>query len=142
MTLIIGAVDMLARENAPHALAVPSCWAIGLNESDWEDNCKVALFHSTDLWVKPLRSTAPDFASAAPGQLIGVVRERSSGEGQNRMLHWEIIAVDPKTEDVLAEMARVGPASSGGALAAELSKAVSSRSLRPTSGQTLGADIA
>lgn len=110
MTLTLGVVSLLASNWGEAGLDVPvlpELWAFGLEEADWPDRCKAALFNSRELWIEPLLGENPDFAMSSGGHHVAVARERCVGEGQNRMLHWEIASLDPQTEDVLAELLRV-----------------------------------
>merc|ERR1712007_200426 len=83
---------------------VPTHWVIKLPEGDWPDNSKVAMFHSSELWIEVLPGDNPDFAKAATGNSVALVCDRSSGIGKDRMLHWEIAELDPNSEDILDEL--------------------------------------
>jgi len=115
---------------------MPTCWVLPLVPAEWPGECQVAAFDSARLRLEALPGERPDLAGqVAPGERVAVVCERSSGQGVNRTLHWEISALDPQVEDVIDELAQNGSTSARGeqgkSLASELSAALARRPRLP-----------
>mmetsp|Transcript_97364 Transcript_97364/g.275208 ORF Transcript_97364/g.275208 Transcript_97364/m.275208 type:complete len:765 (-) Transcript_97364:87-2381(-) len=83
---------------------LPSRWVLDLADGEWPGDCRAALFHAHELRVDVLPGMCPDFVGPSVGARLAVVRDRSQGVGATRMLHWEIVEVDPCQQDVLAEL--------------------------------------
>jgi len=112
VALVLGAVDVLAKGwhdhgagGAEDSASLPVCWAIKLDESDWP-GCSAAIFHSQEVWLEVVPDENHNMAELASDGQIGVVTDRSVGTGIDRRLHWEIVALDPKTDDIIAEINR------------------------------------
>jgi len=119
LTLVLGAIEVLARSDhsksqAKIALTVedeqqallPPCWCIKLDDSLWQ-GARLAIFHTTALWVQIVPAEQSDIAGfVAEGEQVTVIIDRSAGLGKDRMLHWEISVLDPRVEDVWAELER------------------------------------
>lgn len=111
MALVLGAVDVMAKGWNDNGVAgaedggasLPVCWAIKLDESDWP-GCSAAVFHSRELWLEVVHDESHDFAKVASDSQVAVVTDRSIGSGIDRRLHWEIVAFDPATDDIVAEL--------------------------------------
>jgi len=115
VALIAGIIELL-QENLDvfntDLTAIPRCcprvWAINLLEDGWSDHAQAALFNSSELWVQLLPGERPDYVGHSSGELVAVLRARCPvtdfGGGQSRMLHWEVAALDPLTEDIFSEM--------------------------------------
>jgi len=119
LTLVLGAIEVLARsdhsksqtkialtvEDEQQAL-LPPCWCIKLDDSLWQ-GARLAIFHTTALWVQIVPAEQSDIAGfVAEGEQVTVIIDRSAGLGKDRMLHWEISVLDPRVEDVWAELER------------------------------------
>merc|ERR1712183_927612 len=92
-----------AATNARNLPPLPACWVIKLCKDDWPDACEIALFHTSELWLEVLPGDNPDLSSASAGSQLAVIRDRTTGIGKDRTLHWEVVVVDPRLQDVLAE---------------------------------------
>uniref|UniRef100_A0A7S4VQB5 Uncharacterized protein n=1 Tax=Alexandrium monilatum TaxID=311494 RepID=A0A7S4VQB5_9DINO len=91
---------------------VPTCWALPLEDEGW-DGVRLALFSTGDLQVDLLRGEEEqEIAAAAAGRPVAVVWDRSTGLGRDRVLHWEVAAVDPSSGEVLSELSRAKRGSS------------------------------
>lgn len=133
--LLLGAIELLTSQTGKanggtnsELPPVPNCWALRLEEADWPEKCRVALFHARELRLQPLLGEHPDFVSPASGELVAIVRDQSSGVGKDRMLHWEIAIVDPKSADVLEEMEKFESKVVGKEMAGELAEVLAQRS--------------
>jgi len=106
MALVLGAMDVLAKGwNEQDEAPLPSCWALKLDENDWK-GCSAALFHSQELWLEVVPDEGPGLERLAPDNQVAVVTDRSVGTGMDRRLHWEIVALEPQTDDIIAELNR------------------------------------
>jgi hypothetical protein len=112
VALIAGIIELL-QENLDvfntDLAAIPRCcprvWAINLLEDGWSDHGRAAVFNSSELWVQLLPGERPDYVGHSSGELVAVLRARCPvWKGQSRMLHWEVAALDPLTEDIFSEM--------------------------------------
>jgi len=96
----------------------------------------MAAFSSARLRLEALPGERPDLSGqVAPGERVALVCDRSSGQGVNRVLHWEISALDPTVEDVIDELAQQGSTNArqeqSKSLANELSAALARRPRPP-----------
>jgi len=113
VALVVGASELIAsgwgRKTTGGSLGdhpkVSPIWVIKLTEDDWPDRCTVAIFHTNSLWLELLTGEKPDVARPAGGEMVTVLCDRTVGIGRDRMLHWEIAILDPRVDDVMAEMA-------------------------------------
>merc|ERR1712048_648459 len=108
--LILGVKDALAQpgsapstDNSP---PLPQVWVIKLPKADWPDTCEVALFHTGELWVHPLLGEELDFTGFQLDPTLAVVRDRTTGIGKDRLLHWEVVVLNANKDEVLAELRR------------------------------------
>jgi len=134
ISITLGVLDHLSKgwgtqpANADDLLPLPSFWVIKLDTEDWPQQCRAAIFHSEELWVRSLPGEAPDFAAAAASGHLAIVRDRTTGVGKDRMLHWEIVVMEScSTEDILYEMDRDPAGTKKSSLAAELSATILQR---------------
>lgn len=102
MVLILGAAEVLARDSTNASQPgdpPPVRWAIRLNPGDWND-WQVAMFD-----IEQLRLDSLDTLQASgSGGPVAVVADRSVGDGRDRRLHWEVVALDLGVDDILAEV--------------------------------------
>lgn len=111
MVLALGAAAILSEDAASggadsgQSALVPTCWALSVE--GWP-GCKLALFHSTQLKVCLLVGDSTQEVVDAAGlcSSVAVIWDRSGGLGKDRMMHWDVAAVDLSTEDLLAVHAR------------------------------------
>jgi len=138
LVLVRGVVELLTHgwdkavgNNDGESPPLPSCWALWLEEADWPECCRVALFNVRELWLQPLRGERLDFAVTTCGEPVAIVHDQSSGIGKECMLHWEIAEIDPKGTDVLEEMKKFQCKANGSrTIASELSEVLTKRGIR------------
>jgi len=137
ITITLGVLDHLSKgwgtqpAHAEDLLCLPPCWVIKLDREDWPQQCRAAIFHSEELWVKSLPGEAPDFAAAARSSHVVVVRDRTTGIGKDRMLQWEIVVMEScSTENILYEMDQDPGSNKKPSLTAELSATILQRGAR------------
>jgi len=137
ISITLGVLDHLSKNwgtlpaNTEELLPLPPCWVIRLDSEDWPQQCRAAIFHSEELWVRCLPGEAPDFAGATTSGHLAIVRDRTQGIGKDRMLHWEIVVMESSsTEDILYEMDRDPAGTKKSSLAAELSRTINERFAR------------
>jgi len=112
IALTVGAVDLLKqgwglRSTAVECPELPSHWAIRLKPQDWPEQCSCALLHVDELQVYTLASGAADVAAVVGGNPMAAVRDRTSGRGKDRMLHWEVLRLEcNEGEDFLTVLDR------------------------------------
>jgi len=128
ISITLGVLDHLSKgwgtqpADSKHLLSLPPCWVMKLDSKDWPQQCRAAIFNSEELWVKSLPGEAPDFAAVAMSGHLAVVRDRTTGTGKDRMLHWEIVVMEScSTEDILYEMDRDPATNKKSSMTAELS---------------------
>jgi len=136
ISITLGVLDHLSKgwgtqsANAEGLLSLPACWVIKLDNEDWPQ-CRAAIFHSEELWVRSLPGEAPDFAAFAASGHLAIVRDRTIGIGKDRMLHWEIVVMEScSTEDILYEMDRDPAGTKNSSLTAELSATILKRAAK------------
>jgi len=141
ISITLGVLDHLSKgwgtqsANARDLLPLPPCWVIKLDHEDWPQQCRAAIFHSEELWVKSLPGEAPDFAAATPSGHLAIVRDRTTGIGKDRMLCWEIVVMEScSTDDILYELDRDPVGTKTSSLTAELSATLLQRVARNTVG--------
>lgn len=110
IALTLGAADVFAADegiNGGQAVEqhdgvtpLPSRWIISLEDASWQD-ARFAIFNIVDLSFKVVHGG--DF-SVPPEETIAVVRDRSTGSGQARMMFWEVSCIDPREvgEDIVS----------------------------------------
>merc|ERR1719410_1806057 len=84
----------------------------------------MAVFDTEEYWLEVLPPDRTDFCNPAFGEQLGVVCDRSTGAGPARRLHWEIIAMDPRVDDIAKELTPCKGAGEKKNLTMELSAAV------------------
>lgn len=111
--------------------SLPPCWVVKLDSEDWPEQCRAAIFHSEELWVRSLPGEVPNFAAATSSGHLAIVRDRTVGIGKDRMLHWEIVVMEScNSEDILDEMDRDPAGTKKSSLTSELSATLLQRAAR------------
>jgi len=115
IALTVGVVDMLKEGWGLRSTAVaqgecpqlPSHWAIRLKPQEWPGQFACALLHVDELRVHAFASGTLDVAAVVGGNPVAAVRDRTSGVGKDRMLHWEVLRLEcKKGEDFLTLLDR------------------------------------
>jgi hypothetical protein len=138
IALIVGAVNLLKQGWGLRTTAVaqecpqlPSHWAIRLKPQEWPEQFGCALLHVDEMRVYTLASGAPDVAAVVGGNPVAAVRDRTSGTGKDRMLHWEVLSLECKEgEDFLTLLDRETIPRQQSSLADELSATLLQRVTR------------
>jgi hypothetical protein len=115
MAVTLGAFLTLTEATAPSSdngdvRPLPAFWALPLEAdqvAEWSGYA-LALLNTTDMKVSllPAASIQEAAQSITQGGSVGVVWDRTHGIGKDRMLHWEVAAVDLATEDLMDEFKR------------------------------------
>lgn len=112
VALMVGASELIAggwggiQTGAPD---LPPYWLVQLAEEQWPQGNQAAVFHDAELWLEALpegEAATPAIAELCEGP-IAVLKDRTSGVGKDRMLHWEVSVVNPREEDALAVLNEV-----------------------------------
>jgi len=133
VVLTLGAIEVLSSgwdsraTSSNSGTPIPPCWAVKLDERNWP-GCSIALLHAGPLRLEVLPQECADVSKSAGGGHVAVVWDHSSGTGANRRLDWEVFALDPQSDDVLAAVAQQDDTAAE-ALASELSAAIKRRSI-------------
>mmetsp|Transcript_17983 Transcript_17983/g.49946 ORF Transcript_17983/g.49946 Transcript_17983/m.49946 type:complete len:530 (+) Transcript_17983:70-1659(+) len=102
MVLILGAAEVLAGDSTNASQPgdpPPARWAIRMNPGDWND-WQVAIFDIEQLRLDSLDA----LLVSGSGGPVAVVADRSVGDGRDRRLHWEVVALDPGVDDIRTEV--------------------------------------
>jgi len=104
IVLILGAQQVLKEgpQQNINSTGPPKCWAVRCEEPD--GSSMIAVFDTEEYWLEVLSADKLDFSNPAFGNQLGVVCDRSTGSGSVRRLHWEIITMDPKVDDIAKEL--------------------------------------
>lgn len=108
LALVLGAQEVMAsgqwhQADSQERPPLPRLWALGLNSADWP-GFRAVVVHTGEFWAKLLAGNEADFVEASSGNQIAVPVDRSTGEGKDRRLHWEINVIDPKVDDIQGEI--------------------------------------
>jgi len=102
-TIIIGVLEYAAAGKGD-LWKLPPHWAVMLKSDGWPD-CQLAIVDTAELSVQILSGENIDVAAATnSAPVCAVMRDLSTGTGTQRKLSWDIVVLDPCTEDVLSVM--------------------------------------
>mmetsp|Transcript_5344 Transcript_5344/g.10069 ORF Transcript_5344/g.10069 Transcript_5344/m.10069 type:complete len:481 (+) Transcript_5344:100-1542(+) len=104
IVLMLGAQQVLKEgpQQNINSTGPPKCWAVRCEESDGKSI--LAVFNTEEYWLEILPSDNIKFCNPAFGNQLGVVCDRSTGTGPVKRLHWEIVTMDPKVDDIAKEL--------------------------------------
>jgi len=124
LVLMLGAQQVLKEgpQQNINSNGPPRFWAVRCEETDGKSI--IAVFDTKEYWLEVLPPDKIDFCNPAFGKELGVVCDRSTGNGPVRRLHWEIITMDPKMDDIAKELTACKVGAEKKNLSKELSAAV------------------